>query len=89
MRQTKPPWRPHPPASPDWPSHVKQIYEAGCRRIDELRKQMEPDGVCPIPFRCYGCDGVRDDFALLTGDGCPMCEGCVGRCTDAMERVTA
>lgn len=69
-------WKPHPPAPDHWPDHVKAIYAKGCVRIDELRKQMEPDGVCPIPFRCYLCDEQRSDFSFLSGDGCPICVKC-------------
>lgn len=70
--------KPFPPADPSWPEHVKRIYEAGCVRITELRKQIGPDGVCPIPFRCWSCDQQRSDFGLMTGDGVPLC----GRCFD-------
>lgn len=76
--------KPHPPAPSDWPDYVKRMYEAGCVRIDELRKQMQPDGICPIPFRCYGCDQMRDCFALLTS-GCPMCDVCINRQVDTLE----
>lgn len=75
----RPPWPPRAPANPDWPDHVKRIYERGCDRIDELRKQMEPDGVCPLPFRCYGCDTTTSDFGMITGDGVPICSACLGR----------
>ncbi len=78
MKQTKPPWLPHPPANPDWPDHVKRIYAARCERIDELRKQIDEDGCVPIPFRCYGCDETRMDFGMQTGDGVPLCLYCLG-----------
>lgn len=77
--------KPHPPANPEWPDHVKAVYAAGCARIDELRKQVDDDGVVPLPFRCYSCDGSRDDFGLLTGDGVPICMKCIGGMEAALE----
>lgn len=71
-------WPPHKPPDPDWPDHVKRIYEAGCVRVDKAREQIGPDGTVPIPFTCYGCDKPRDDFAMLTGDGVPICLVCMG-----------
>lgn len=73
-----PTYKPWPPANPEWPDYVQRMYAAGCVRIDELRKQMEPDGICPIQFRCYGCDESRSDFAMLTDDRVPMCVKCLG-----------
>lgn len=65
-------------ADPAWPGFVRRQYAAGCERIDELRKQVDADGYVPLPFRCYGCDASRTDFAVVTGDGVPMCVGCLG-----------
>ena len=53
--------RPHALANPAWPDYVKAIYAQGCVRIDELRTQIGPDGIVPIPFWCYGCDEPRSD----------------------------
>lgn len=84
MRQTGPPWKPHPPPNPEWPDHVKTIYYQGCERIDELRKQIGEDGVITIPFRCYGCDQQKSKLSLITGDGLPMCTDCVKVFTESM-----
>jgi hypothetical protein len=77
-RQTKPPWRPHAPANLDWPDYVKRMYTAGCERIDELRKQIDEDGVLTVPFRCYACDKTCTELAFLNGDGVPVCVECAG-----------
>lgn len=69
-------YTPWPPPKPDWPPHVVAIYQAGCVRIDTLRVQMQPDGICPIPFQCYLCDKMKSDFSFLTGDGVPICVEC-------------
>lgn len=72
-------WKPHPPPLAEWPEHVKQVYEAGCVRIDRLRAaNYDADGVLAIPFRCYGCDEWRADLAMLTGEKLPLCVRCLG-----------
>jgi len=70
-------WKPHPHPPSHWPDHVKTIYRYGCDRIDELRKQLDDDGIVTLPFRCYGCDRERDDFGMTTGDGVPICKDCL------------
>ena len=70
---------PQRPPNPEWPDYVKAIYLAGCERIDELRKQVADDGAVPLPFRCYGCDRMRCDFAMMTGDHVPLCAECLNR----------
>ncbi len=77
VKQTGPPWKPHPPPNPEWPDNVKRIYATGCVRIDKLRRQIGEDGIIPLPFRCYGCDKMSMMFSMLTGDGLPMCTSCV------------
>jgi hypothetical protein len=49
------------------------------RRVDACRVQIGADGVCPVPFVCFICDQRRHDFALLTGDGVPVCWACFDR----------
>ena len=71
-------WEPYPPPLDHWPEHVKRIYLAGSERINLLRVQMGPDRICPIPFRCWLCDEMRSDFAMLNGDGVPLCIKCLG-----------
>lgn len=80
-------YKPWPTPKDDWPSYVKEQYEAGCKRIDELRKQIGDDGVIPIPFQCYSCDKMKSDYALTTGDGVPMCEQCIRNITAILEKV--
>lgn len=71
-------FKPHPPPLEDWPEHVKRIYLEGCKRIDRCREQLQPDGIVPIPFRCVSCEEQRDDLAMMTGDGLPLCVKCLG-----------
>lgn len=78
-------WKPHPPALPNWPDYVRRMYYATCDRIDELRKQVDDNGCVPIPFDCYLCNESRSDFAMVTGDGVPICEGCISRQVAAIE----
>lgn len=70
-------YKPHPPPNSEWPPQVVAIYLRGCARIDELRKQADESGVFPIPFRCYGCDEMKANFGMMTGDGCPLCDDCL------------
>lgn len=65
----------------DDPRH-QAIYEAGQRRIDAVRAELPADGTIPIPFRCYLCDHMRFDFSFKTGDGLPICRGCL--CLDGL-----
>lgn len=68
------------------PPHLMKHYEEVVKpRIDRLKTQVDATGIVSIPFVCYGCDKTKSDFALVNGDGCPMCEECVGRCVDALE----
>jgi hypothetical protein len=84
--QTGPPRKPWPPPDPAWPEHVKATYAARCERIDRLRQQLGMDGVVPLPFTCDFCDRPRCDFAMLTGDGLPLCGECFERSVDALCR---
>lgn len=72
----------HPPPNPEWPDYVKRIYADGCARIDKFLVQIEEDGVCPIPFSCYGCGELRSDFGMVTGDDVPLCQKCLDRMCD-------
>jgi len=66
---------------------VQRMYEEGQARIDQMKIDLAkecPDGVLRLPFRCSGCDRRRTDFALMTGDGLPMCQGCIDGCVAAM-----
>ena len=78
MKTIAPNWKPHPPASAEWPDYVVKMYHAGCEKIDRLRKQFDEDGILPMPFTCYGCEEPRTDLAMMTGDGLPMCVKCLG-----------
>lgn len=73
-----PTWEPYPPPLPHWPDHVKRIYVDNCKWIDECRSQYEADGTLAIPFVCYLCRERRTDFAMLSGDDCPICVRCLG-----------
>lgn len=76
-------WPPHPPANPSWPKHVQRFYAEGCKRIDRLRTEnILEDGTTKVPFRCYGCDKVRSDYAMTTGDGLPPYSACLGGLPD-------
>jgi len=72
----------------NWPEHVKRIFLKGQAWIEQLRKQFDEAGILILPFRCYGCDEMRSDFAMMTGDGVPMCNGCINRFTDTLEGKT-
>jgi hypothetical protein len=68
---------------------TQAIYERGQRRIDEMKRNISEemrDGMLPIPFRCYGCDEMREDFCLMTGDGLPLCAACFEGCVGAIGR---
>lgn len=72
------------------PAWIMKEYEERIKpRIDRLKLQVDSNGICAIPFVCYNCDKSKSDFALINGDGCPMCEECVGRCVDALENKVA
>lgn len=67
---------------------IQAIYEAGMRRIEELRRELRFDeaGILQLPFRCYGCDQVKANFSMMTGDGLPMCTDCIDSCVRAIPR---
>lgn len=77
------PFDPHPPPDPEWPDHVRRIYEAGRVRIDELRREnVDADGTVLIPFRCYLCDERKAAVSTITGDGLPICTDCLPPLTE-------
>lgn len=55
------------------------ILESGLRHVAKIRAaNVWEDGVLVVPFVCYGCEESRDDLALMTGDGLPLCIRCLG-----------
>lgn len=62
------------------PKWLMDQYEKEVKtRIEKLKKQVDANGIVSIPFVCYLCDKEKSDFALVSGDGCPICEECITR----------
>lgn len=58
---------------------IRQSLYLGVLRIEELRlENIAPDGSIWLPFRCYQCDKMKTEVALIDGDGCPHCRDCMG-----------
>lgn len=76
----------HKPPLEEWPDYVKTIYIEGCKKIDRLKKQMV-DGVCPLPFECWLCEKIKNNFSMLTGDELPICMDCVDTSFLSEEKV--
>lgn len=70
---------------------IQALYEAGQARIDRMRAELVRDiyGCIALPFRCYGCDQLRFELAMMTGDGLPLCCICFGACENAIAETPA
>lgn len=64
------------------PEEFARITAAVGERVVRMQAELkiDADGTLVLPFRCYGCDRERYDFALMTGDGLPMCVACIDAC---------
>jgi len=58
---------------------IQKMYEEEQARIDKMRAVLSADGMITLPFHCWGCDKMRWDFFMVTGDGLPMCKECFGQ----------
>ena len=64
---------------------VERIYVAGLARINRMKAELRFDdaGCLLLPFRCYGCDQMKTNLCMMTGDGLPLCTDCFEGCVDA------
>ncbi len=59
--------------------NVERIYQAGLVQIAETKALNRwEDGVLVMPFVCHWCRCRRTTFALMLGDGVPICGECLG-----------
>lgn len=67
---------------------IDRIFAVTKERVERMQAEFAarcPDGIVVLPFQCYSCDQWKENFALMTGDGLPMCTDCISGFEEIMQ----